>query len=131
MQFFFRHIPYSDLIPYLCAITKEERILRFKWPDRTEFTEEEIREVRRLLSADEYKDESAGRLPTRFVPVGQMTNIFGRLYRCVEADRRILTDPCLGCDLREVACSSKVPQCSPFDRRDHKRVWFRLVTFDA
>ena len=108
-------------------MTREERILRFKYPFREEFTEAEIREVRRLLSADEYKDESAGRLPTRFVEVGCITNIFGRLFRCVEADRGILTDPCWGCDLKDMACSSKVPQCSPFDRRDHKRVWYRLV----
>lgn len=101
--------------------------MKFKYPHRDVFTESEIREVRRLLSADEYKDESAGRLPTRFVAVGQITNIFGRLFRCVEADRGILTDPCLGCDLRELACSSKVPQCSPFDRRDHKRVWYKLL----
>ena len=117
--------------PYICPMTKEERILRFKYPGRTEFTESEIREARRVLSAEEYKDESAGRLPTRFVMVGQITNIFGRLYRCVEADRDILTAPCLGCDLREIACSSKVPQCSPFDRRDHKRVWFKLFVRDG
>ena len=111
---------------YLCAMTKEERILRFKYPDRTEFSEEEVREVRRLLSAEDYKDESAGRLPTRFVCVGDVVTIFGRRYRCVLASRDILTDPCLGCDLRDLACSSKVPQCSPFDRRDHKRVWYKL-----
>ena len=101
--------------------------MRFKYPERTEFTDAEILEVRRLLSAEEYKDESAGRLPTRFVEVGAVVNIFGRPYRCVLASRDILTDPCLGCDLREVACSSKVPQCSPFDRRDHLRVWYRRV----
>ena len=112
-------------------MTREERILRFKYPYREYFTEEEVREVRRLLSADEYKDESAGRLPTKFVQVGSITNIFGRLFRCVEADRRILTDPCRGCDLKDLACSSKVPQCSPFDRRDHRRVWYKLVTRDG
>lgn len=112
-------------------MTREERILRFKYPFREDFTEAEIREVRRLLSADEYKDESAGRLPTKFVPVGQITSIFGRHFRCVEADRGLLTDPCRGCDLKDMACSSKVPQCSPFDRRDHKRVWYKLVYRDG
>lgn len=108
-------------------MTREERILRFKYPERTEFTDEEILEVRRLLSAERFKDESAGRLPTRFVAVGEVTSIFGRSFRCVEASRDILTDPCLGCDLRDYNCSSKVPQCSPFDRRDGKRVWFKRV----
>ena len=118
-------------INFVVVMTREERILRFKYPTRDVFTEEEIREVRRLLSSDEYKDESAGRLPTKFVMVGQVTNIFGRLFRCVEADRDLLTDPCRGCDLRDLACSSKVPQCSPFDRRDHRRVWYKLISRDV
>ena len=126
-QFFFRVIPKMEMVCYLCGMTREERILKFKYPDRNSFTEAEIREVRRLLSADEYKDESAGRLPTRFVAIGDVVSIFGHKYRCVRADKDILTDPCLGCDLRELACSSKVPQWSPFDRRDHKRVWYKRV----
>lgn len=116
---------------YLRRMTKEERILRFKYPDRDTFTDEEFRQVRLLLSSDEYKDESACRLPTRFVAVGQVTNIFGKLYRCVAASRNILTDPCIGCDLKEANCTSKVPQCSPFDRRDRRRVWFKLVIPDG
>lgn len=112
---------------YLCYMTREERILRFKWPGRTEFTAEEIREVRRLLSSDGEKDESAARLPSRFVEVGRVVAINGVPYLCVEASRRMLTDPCIGCDLRDMNCTSKVPQCSPFDRRDRKRVWFKRV----
>lgn len=126
-QYLKTFIPWNSQIIYLCSMTKEERILRFKWPDRTEFTAEEIREVRRLLSRDDEKDESAARLPSKFVEVGRVVPINGVLYRCVEASRRILTDPCLGCDLRESNCTSKVPQCSPFDRRDRRRVWFRRV----
>ena len=128
VEFLFRIILFlKKKILYLHRMTKEERILRFKYPERTDFTEDEIREVRRLLSREDEKDESAGRLPTRYVMVGQVTSIFGRLFRCVEADHDILTDPCYGCDLREFNCSSKVPQCSPFDRRDRKRVWFKRV----
>lgn len=108
-------------------MTKEERILRFKFPDRTDFSDAEIREVRRLLSKEDEKDESAARLPSRFVEIGRVVPINGRPYRCVEASRNILTDPCLGCDLREMNCTSKVPQCSPFDRRDRRRVWFKKV----
>lgn len=107
-------------------MTKEERILRYKFPDRTEFTKEEFLEVRRLLAKDDYKDESGQRLPNKFVEIGAIVNIFGKTYRCVQASR-VLTDPCLGCDLKDGNCSSRVPQCSPFDRRDHKRVWFRLL----
>jgi len=106
---------------------KEIRILRFKYPDRTEFTEEEIREVKRLLSRDDEKDESACRLPVKFVPVGHVCAFKGKIYRCVEASRSILTDPCLGCDIGGENCTSKAPQCSPFDRKDRKRVWFKLV----
>ena len=51
-------------------MTKEERILRYKFPDRTEFTKEEFLEVRRLLAKDDYKDESGQRLPNKFVEVG-------------------------------------------------------------
>ena len=108
-------------------MTIEERILRYKWPERTEFSPEEFREVRRLLSKDGEKDESAARLPSKFVSVGSVVTINGVSYRCVEASRSMLTDPCLGCDLRDVNCTSKVPQCSPFDRRDRRRVWFKRV----
>lgn len=113
---------------YLCPImsnTREERILRFKYPDRTDFTQDEILEIRRLLSRVGEKDESAVRLPSRFVEIGRVVAINGKRYRCVEASRDILTDPCVGCDLRNINCTSRIPQCSPFDRRDHRRVWFK------
>ena len=108
-------------------MTKEERILRFKYPDRTTFTESELKEARRLLSKDGDMDEGATRLPTRFVPVGGMVRVFDHFYKCTEAAKDILTDPCLGCDLRDLNCTSRMPQCSPFDRRDKVRVWYKLV----
>ena len=108
-------------------MTREVRILRYKFPDRTEFTDAEYLEVRRLLSKDGDKDESSVRLPQKFVRIGDVVSIFGSDYSCVEASRDILTDPCYGCDLARFNCTSKVPQCSPFDRRDRKRVWFKLV----
>lgn len=126
-EYLFRDIPILEIVFYLCAMTKEERVLRFKYPDRTEFTDAEILEVRRLLSKDGDKDESSLRLPTRFVPIGGRVAILGRLYRCVEADKNLLTDPCKGCDLSSENCSFRFPQCSPFDRRDHKRAWFKLI----
>ena len=111
-------------------MTKEERLLRWK-TGRTEFTREEILEVRRLLSKDGDKDESSVRLPSKFVPVGSRVNIFGKDYVCVEADRCLQCDPCCGCDLSSENCSFRVPQCSPFDRRDKKRVWFKLIKSDV
>ena len=126
-EFLFRNILLSENLFHLCAMTKEERVLHFKYPDRTEFTQEEILEVRRLLSKDGEKDESSVRLPSKFVPIGGRVQILGKWYRCVEADKHLLTDPCRGCDLASENCSFRVPQCSPFDRRDHKRVWFKLV----
>lgn len=115
------------MIIFALVMQREIRILRFKWPDRTEFTEEEVREARRVLYRDEGKDESACRLPVRFVPVGGTCEFKGRTYRCVPASRDILTDPCLGCDIGGENCTSKAPQCSPFDRRDRRRVWFKLL----
>ncbi len=126
-EFLFRNISFFGILVYLCAMTREERILRFKYPGRESFTEDELRQVRRLLAKEGDKDEGAQRFPTRFVPVGGITSIFGRMYRCVPCDPDILTDPCRGCDLREQNCTSRVPQCSPFDRRDRKRVWFKLI----
>lgn len=108
-------------------MTKEERVLKFKYPDRDTFTDEEILEVRRLLSKDGDKDESSLRLPSRFVSIGGVVEILGKKYRCVLADKDLLTDPCRGCDLSSMNCSFRFPQCSPFDRRDHKRVWFKLL----
>ena len=123
-------IPCYSVFPiffcYLCSMTKEERLLHWK-TGRAVFSQEEILEVRRLLSKDGDKDESSSRLPSKFIPVGDRVLILGKLYKCVEADRHILTDPCLGCDLASENCSFRVPQCSPFDRRDKKRVWFKLV----
>lgn len=122
----FRVIPIAIFFSYICGMTKEERLLHWK-TGRTVFTREEILEVRRLLSKDGDKDESSIRLPSKFVKIGDTVKIFGKTYRCVEAGKGILTDPCLGCDLASENCSFRVPQCSPFDRRDKKRVWFKLV----
>ena len=108
-------------------MTKEERVLRYKYPDRDTFTDAELLEVRRLLSKDGEKDESSIRLSSKFVKVGGMVPILGRLYKCVEADKDLQCDPCRGCDLASENCSFRMPQCSPFDRRDHKRVWFKLI----
>lgn len=110
-------------------MTKEERILRFKYPDRTEFTDEELKEARRILLYDDEKGDDASRLPTRFVPIGASCNYNGKFYRCIEVPRNLQSDPCSGCDIRSENCNSKTPQCSPFDRRDHKRVWFKLLDY--
>lgn len=110
-------------------MTKEERILRFKYPGRTDFTEDEIREARRILSTDDGKGDDASRLPARFVPIGASCCYNGRYYRCVRAPRNLQSDPCSGCDIRGENCTSKAPQCSPFDRRDHERVWYKLIDY--
>lgn len=104
-------------------MTKEERLLHWK-TGRTEFTREELLEARRLISRDGDIDEGARRLPTRFIPVGGMVSVEGHIYRCVEASGPDRLSPCAGCDLAELNCTSRMPACSPFDRRDHRRVWF-------
>ena len=105
-------------------MTKEERLLRWK-TGRTRFSEEELLEARRVMSRDSNKDESAGRLPSKFIPVGGLVDIFGHIYKCVEASGPHKLDACYGCDIaKSENCTFRVPQCSPFDRSDHKRVWF-------
>lgn len=104
-------------------MTREEIILKVKYPDREDFTDAEISSAKAFLATGR---DDASALPTKFVPLGSVVYIAGKRYECIKASP-VLTDPCLGCDLRSHSCNSRIPQCSPFDRRDHTRVWFKLL----
>lgn len=79
------------------------------------------------------------RLPTRFVPVGKTIKRYGNTFRCVlrpPAEMLSPQDACRGCwfcrthrDYNLVSNCSAI-QCSSFDRKDGKNVWFQLVEND-
>lgn len=67
-------------------------------------------------------------LPTRFVPVGGRVRMGGVEYECVEAGAETCPSAaCSGCDFSREGRGCWSLQCSPFDRRDGKFVWFREV----
>lgn len=77
---------------------------------------------------------SAGRrsraedLPTRFVPVGGRVRVGGIEYECEAAARESCpAAACSGCDFSRKGRVCWGLQCSPHDRRDGRRVWFREV----
>lgn len=67
-------------------------------------------------------------LPTRFVPVGGRVRVGGIEYECYEAARESCpAAACSGCDFSRKGRVCWGLQCSPYDRRDGRRVWFREV----
>ena len=104
-------------------MSREERLLRMLRPGEVLFTEEELSYVRSLLGVVEGKTEKASSLPTRFVGIGEEIVIRGRRYRCILREDVHWVDCCRGCALRGVDCPPFL-QCSVFDRRDGKDVWF-------
>ena len=107
-------------------MSREERILRMLRPGEVAFSEEELSFVREVLSVADGKSDKASSLPSRFVPIGGLIDIRGRVYRCVIRSDVHWVDCCSGCSLRGVDCPSFL-QCSKFDRRDGMNVWFREV----
>ena len=75
-------------------------------------------------------------LPTRFVPVGKTIVRYGKEFRCVlrpPVETLSPTEACKGCwfakthrDDRLVSNCTAI-QCSSWDRKDGKNVWFQLV----
>lgn len=70
--------------------------------------------------------------PTRFVPIGHEFVRYGRRLLCVERPKDTWPPlrACKGCFFRRseardgVIINCKDIQCSSFDRRDRKNVWF-------
>ena len=65
-------------------------------------------------------------LPQKFIPVGQ--TFTSRGMRLTVIERPSSTEPseaCAGCAFASVSCPRL--QCSAWDRRDGKNVWFKEV----
>lgn len=108
-----------------------EKILRRMRPDAEIFPPEALSYVEEVVAA--YNEEKAllGKktaLPTRFVEIGDEVVVRGRRFRCEEAARISLpADACSGCSLSKLYLGCGDLQCSCFDRRDKKFVWFKEV----
>lgn len=112
-------------------MTKEERILRSLYPEREYFTIKEIESVRAGMHRGIPTYDSSVRLPWKFVPVGCTVEVGDECFVCVEAEKVSLPmDACIGCAFSRGGRGCKHLQCSPFDRRDHKFVWFKEVLDD-
>lgn len=62
-------------------------------------------------------------LPQRFVPVGQTTTARGIRILVVERPKGLhVSSACSGCIFASASCPHL--QCSAWDRRDGKNVWF-------
>ncbi|MGM9736947.1 MAG: hypothetical protein ACI3ZT_00875 [Candidatus Cryptobacteroides sp.] len=108
-----------------------EKILHRMRPDTASFTADEIQFVSEVIAA--YNEEKAllGRksaLPTRFVEIGGNVVVRSRVFRCEEAEKISLpSEACSGCSLSKLYLGCGDLQCSAFDRRDRKFVWFKEV----
>jgi len=79
--------------------------------------------------------EPRGKLPSRFVPVGETIVRYGQSFKCVERppiDTLHWTDACKGCWFAKthhdrMVSNCNAIQCSSWDRKDGKNVWFKLV----
>lgn len=63
------------------------------------------------------------RKPMVYVPIGKYIFIGGERFKCVLRPNVVPIDACLGCAFRGRSCPPRL-QCSKFDRRDGKFVWF-------
>lgn len=106
-----------------------EKILHRIYADRDSFSAEELAFVGGVVSA--YNEERAARakavaLPTRFVAVGDMVMVAGHSMRCVRRPSDVWppSEACKGCSLSRLYLGCGDLQCSLFDRRDKKNVWF-------
>ena len=109
-------------------MNKEERILRKMFPDRRDFSEEEVSYVGRVLSAYLEPSSRNTALPSRFVEVGDSVEVGGYRYKCVLRERiSAPCEACKGCDFSRKYRNCGDVQCSSFDRRDGRNVWFAEI----
>lgn len=105
---------------------REERILRRLCPEKKAFTEDDYRFAREILSIAGGKIDKASGLPQRFVAIGETVYVKGRAYRCIARDEVHWTDCCQGCAFVGTDCPPFL-QCSRYDRKDKKNVWFEEI----
>lgn len=116
---------------YLCDMKLAEKVLRRLYKDRDVFTADEVARVEAVIDA--YNEEKSLRgkkyaLPTRFVAVGEEVVVSGKRFVCRVAARvSVPSDACSGCSLSKLYLGCGDLQCSPFDRKDGKFVWFGEV----
>ena len=102
-------------------------ILQKMFPDREHFSSHEIQVATSVYLAMTSKGEKAQELPTRFVEVGELFKVKGKRYRCVLRSKiGAASDACRGCAFVGGTCPPFL-QCSSFDRKDKKNVWFEEV----
>ena len=79
------------------------------------------------------------KLPTKFIPVNRTIARYGRLFKCVlrpPVETLDVQDACKGCWFARthrddrLTSNCNAVQCSSFDRKDGKNVWFKLVFED-
>lgn len=98
-------------------------VLREMYPGREDYTAEEVAVARRVMSASLGRAPRSARFPSIFIPVGGYYTYAGVRYRCVVRPRVVPRDCCRGCAFERCSCPAAL-QCSRFDRRDHRFVWF-------
>ena len=83
-------------------------------------------------------NSQSGRLPKRFIPIGGEVERYGNTFVCVEAPPVETLQPyeaCRGCWFARtrrddgLAASCAALQCSKFDRKDGRNVWFVLKEY--
>ena len=77
------------------------------------------------------KDSTTQRLPWKYVPLGETTEIAGVRYRCIERTEVEVPLACSGCVFMRPALANRNHcaglKCSKWDRADGRNVWFEEV----
>ena len=105
---------------------RQDRLLKKLYPGKDDFSNEEYSLANDILAIADGKTLKASALPQRFVPLGDVISIRGERYRCVAREDVGWVDCCLGCAFIGCDCPASL-QCSKFDRKDGKNVWFQKV----
>jgi len=106
---------------------RSEQLLRKAFPGREGFSVMELEAVEGVLGVLGSVDDRSSRLPMVFIEIGDLVEHYGHVYRCVERPKGIeVCMACSGCDFdrKHRQCFFANLQCSSFDRRDRKSVWF-------
>lgn len=98
--------------------------LKRVFPEREGFSDAEIAFAARLLSFTARKTSDAPSLPSRFVELGGVVLHEGHWYRCIESKATHPSEACCGCDIARLYRGCGSLQCSKFDRRDGRNVWY-------
>lgn len=103
-------------------------VLKEMFPGASAYSPEQVAAARRVMLAAVTRRERSSRAPSIYVEIGGTYRYLGVEFRCVRRPNVVPRDACRGCDLGRVChpCPAAI-QCSKFDRRDGKFVWFVRV----